>query len=310
MVRSRYKKNAFYMNLGSGSLASSTPKVPTGSRLSILLPAHNASRTISLSLASTLIFKPKGAAVLIFLDGNNTNSRFLNYAAKRPDVKVFSSDETLGISGALNFLLKKASSDLVARMDADDICLPGRFKKAMSLITADRSDFVFMNTILFGKTLAPLFFVPQLPIRLNPAQSEAMLLIANPFAHPTMVAKKEALLGLGGYRPSVAEDYDLWLRAQNSRFRLTRLRGYGLLYRRHPGQYTKQENFYEKEKADPLLQDSKRIMRTAYADRHGLNSSDHTIDSLVVEELSRTSFWLSFQLRTLPKILSLLRIKL
>jgi glycosyltransferase involved in cell wall biosynthesis len=310
MVMPHNQKSAFFLNLGSKSLASSTPKVPTGSRLSILLPAHNASRTISLSLASTLIFKPKGAEVLIFLDGNNTSSRYLEYAAKRSDVKVFSSDKTLGISGALNFLLKKASSGLVARMDADDICLPGRFKKAMSLITTDRSDFVFMNTILFGKSLAPLFFVPQPPIGLKPDQSEAMLLIANPFAHPTMVAKKQALLSLGGYRPSVAEDYDLWLRAQSSGLRLTRLKGYGLLYRRHPGQYTKQENFSEKENADLLLQESKRIMRIAYADNHGLKSSDHTIDSLVMEELSRTSFWLGIQLRALPKLLSFLRIKL
>lgn len=279
-------------------------------KLSILMPAYDSSSTISLALASTIMFKPKEAEVLVFLDGNNTSSKFLTYATKRHDVQVYNSTERIGISQGLNLLLGHASSDIVARMDADDICLPGRFKRAMLLIQRGKSDLVFMNTILFGKSLAPFFFVPQPPIGLNPQQSEAMLLLANPFSHPTMVANKSMILALGGYRASVAEDYDLWLRAQVSGHRITRLRSYGLLYRRHAGQYTKQENFAEKESSDQLLQESKKDLRLSYAARNALNPSDANLDSLVLEKIYRSSVLLRFQLHVLPRFLSLLNIKL
>jgi cellulose synthase/poly-beta-1,6-N-acetylglucosamine synthase-like glycosyltransferase len=279
-------------------------------KLSILLPAHKSSRTILLALASTLLFKPKNSEVLVFLDGNNTNSQFLERATKRKDVRVFKSEKVLGISGALNYLLDKSSSTIVARMDADDICLPGRFHKATKLISQGKSDFVFLNAILFGKDLAPFFFVPQPPIRLRPEQSEAMLVLANPFCHPTMVARKASIQGLGSYRSSVAEDYDLWLRAQAAGLRLTRLRAYGLLYRRHPDQHTKQAFFQEREKSDELLQNSKRDLRVIYASKNGISPQDETLDSIIVETLSKSSFFLGFQLRTLPKILALLKIRL
>ncbi len=277
--------------------------------ISILLPAHNASRTISLALASTMMFKPKNSEILIFLDGNNTNSKLLSYASARTDVHVFKSEEKIGISKALNFLLGQARAEIVARMDADDISLPGRFKKAIGRIKKNESDFVFLNTILFGWSSFPLLLLPQLPIKLEPKQSELMLILANPFSHPTMVARKSAIFALGGYRHSVAEDYDLWLRAQIAGYRLSRLRGYGLLYRRHPNQITQQPAFKEQEKIDPPLMESQNAWASKYFGESNIETLDPLRKAILIESLCRSSFWLRFQLTVLPGILSRLNIR-
>jgi len=228
--------------------------------LSILLPAHRASKTIGMAVLSTLAFMPKGSELLIFLDGANTDSKILSWAKKKPAVKIYSSETALGISGALNFLIEKSQGEIIARMDADDISLPGRFSKAAKLVSSGVEDIVFSNTILFGFAVKPIGILPHLPVGVNSEQSRWLLWLGNPFAHPTMVARREILVSLGGYRNSISEDYDLWLRAAAAGYRFRRLKRHGLLYRIHPGQYTKQKNFESMVASDTLLRGSREAL--------------------------------------------------
>jgi hypothetical protein len=68
-----------------------------------------------------------------------------------------------------------------------------------------------------------------------------------------MLAKREVVTALGGYNQAVAEDYELWIRAWNSGFKLGRTRGYGILYRIHPGQLSQQVDHSKKVASDPAL---------------------------------------------------------
>jgi hypothetical protein len=52
------------------------------------------------------------------------------------------------------------------------------------------------------------------------------------------VARKSAIIAVGGYRDCVAEDYDLWMRLATNGYKLVRTAGYGVLYRVHDGQAT------------------------------------------------------------------------
>lgn len=240
--------------------------------LSILLPAHQASKTIGLAVLSTLAFKPKSSELLIFLDGAGTKSKVLSWVSARQDVKVFSSEKKIGISGALNALILNSEGGVVARMDADDISLPGRFLKGMQLVNAGSEDFVFTNIILFGSRVKPFGFLPHLPIGVDNEQARWLLWLGNPFAHPTMIARKSAIESLGGYRNSISEDYDLWVRAAAAGFKLRRLRRHGLLYRIHPGQHTQQKNFGPLVKSDPLLREARRALELELND--GRSDSD------------------------------------
>jgi hypothetical protein len=58
-----------------------------------------------------------------------------------------------------------------------------------------------------------------------------------------MLARRSALESLSGYSELAAEDYDLWIRAWTSKFRFSRMAGYGVLYRVHPAQVTQHPQF-------------------------------------------------------------------
>ncbi len=55
-------------------------------------------------------------------------------ASKDKRIKVFKNRTKKYLSGSLNFALKKARGEYIARMDADDISLPWRFKKQIELL--------------------------------------------------------------------------------------------------------------------------------------------------------------------------------
>ena len=80
--------------------------------------------------------------------------------------------------------------------------------------------------------------VPRVPYEITPEDMGWHLLRTNPVCHPTMLATREVIDRVGGYRSVPAEDYDLWLRVAAAGGRIRRLAAWGLLYRIHPGQVT------------------------------------------------------------------------
>jgi glycosyltransferase involved in cell wall biosynthesis len=264
-------------------------------RLSILLPAHSASKTIGLAVLSTLAFMPRGSELLVFLDGSNTKSKVLSWASKNSKVRVFQSEEALGISGALNTLIEKSESELIARMDADDICLPWRFTGSIRRLSNNFDDFIFTNTILFGRTVRPFWLSPHLPVSIDDNQAKWLLWLGNPFAHPTMITKKSCLLALGGYRDSLSEDYDLWLRAAVAGFRLRRLRRHGLLYRIHAGQHTQQKNFEYLVGVDPLLGESRKAFNQWLTIEAG-DYGNKDLTQVSVNSLAKSKFGMRLQM--------------
>lgn len=67
------------------------------------------------------------------------------------------------------------------------------------------------------------------------AKIQMDLVDANPFWHPTMLIRRDALSVVGLYRSGIAEDYDLWLRIAE-RFQVANLEAVVLKYRVHPYQ--------------------------------------------------------------------------
>jgi hypothetical protein len=174
----------------------------------------------------------------------------MNVLEKRGAIKVFRSSTTSGVFFALNYLLERVRTKYVARMDADDILVPFYHRKALRLLATERADLVFANTLQFGARNFFPFLIPQLPYRISKENSPYFLSRSNPFVHPTMVARTKSLVEAGGYRPGLAEDYDLWLRCQLLGLRFMRLRRYGLLYRIHQGQVTSAPNYNERVETD------------------------------------------------------------
>lgn len=219
-------------------------------RISVLLPVFNGEMTISSAIRSTLRSLPDDSE-LIILDDCSTDTTLELLAAIHDDrIRISSSTVNLGVAATLNRGLQLARGSFVARMDADDISLPWRFRRQLSRLESTDSDFVFSTYIRFGGLGLPKASRFQ---TLTSSAAPILLCAENYLAHPTMLARREALDQLGPYQDSAAEDYVYWIRASLAGSRILRDGLPGILYRDHPDQVSKSARYFERLRDDPIL---------------------------------------------------------
>lgn len=248
----------------------------------MLLPSLGSPKTLRTAVLSTLLALGPRDELLVQVSGSNKSEELGRIQDSR--LRVFFSPTPLRVFDALNRLLAQSRGSIIGRMDADDICLPGRFRTQVKFLERNKLDFVFSNAILFGRSVKPLGFLPQPPVKLSHEESGLYLRLRNPFVHPTMLARRSALLELSGYSELVAEDYELWIRAWTSGFRFSRMGGYAILYRVHPDQVTNMPNFNEfalneANFQSTLLELEKRLVREKLI-QAGPSINDSVLESL------------------------------
>ena len=103
--------------------------------VSVVMPVYNAARHLREAVQSVLRQTFRDFELVAVDDGSTDESPAVlrEYAARDPRVRVVSRPNT-GIVGALNDGLDAARGPLVARMDADDVCLPRRFERQAAFL--------------------------------------------------------------------------------------------------------------------------------------------------------------------------------
>ncbi len=147
-----------------------------------------------------------------------------------------------GIAGSVNHGLRELDTDLIFRMDADDLARPRRFERQVARFEADP------GLAVLGTNM--IKFHPERPAervtRKVPARHEAIayrMFWSNAVNHPTVAYRRAAVLEMGGYDESLApaDDYDLWPR-MIVRYRFANLRGRLLDYRLHDDQLSERQS--------------------------------------------------------------------
>jgi len=221
------------------------------------MPAKNAERTIGLAVRSALFAMPANSEIIVLLDGCTDNTSRVLGRIKDKRVRVITSDIGLGIVLARNRLLSEAKSDIVAILDADDICLPWRFKYELKALSRG-FDFVASTALIFGASLKPLPLLPQIPLGLEGSYFDLMLSSRNPIVHSTVIYKRQTVLRIGGYPDLIpGEDYSLWLKMAASGAKMSRLAFPTILYRYHPKQISGNLSFLQLSSSDRVLSDLK-----------------------------------------------------
>lgn len=175
---------------------------------------------------------------------DGTASLLARHAAEDDRIRVFAATGA-GIVDALNQALAAARGDLLARMDADDIAEPGRFARQVAEMDA-RRDLVLLGTAateIDGRGSAVGTIRPET----DPARLLELLRELNPFLHPTVVMRRNAVEAAGGYRRSfaLAEDYDLWIRLAREGV-VANLPDALLRLRRHPNQLSRRHRLEQR----------------------------------------------------------------
>ncbi|WP_432542477.1 glycosyltransferase [Kineococcus sp. SYSU DK002] len=136
--------------------------------------------------------------------------RALDDLGARPGVRVLELPANVGLARALEEGLRRCRFDVVARMDADDVSLPGRFARQLPLIAAG-ADLVGSGLLEIGADEDDV-----VGRRVPPTGAAEIARYArfhDPFNHPTVVYRRSAVAAAGGYRDlDLMEDYWLFAR--------------------------------------------------------------------------------------------------
>jgi len=182
--------------------------------ISVVMPAYNAQKYINSAIESILNQTFKNFELIIVNDcsTDNTINIVNSFIRKDARVKIINNKKRLNIAASLNKGINKASSNIIARMDADDISLPNRLELQYKLINSSK------NISVVGANIIVMDIDEnEIAIRNYPDSSEklkACLFRYSPFAHPVACFRRDIFNSVGGYNPkySPTEDLDLWFR--------------------------------------------------------------------------------------------------
>ncbi len=183
--------------------------------LSVAMSVYNGASHLALAIESILTQTFIDFEFLILNDGSSDASAGIidSYAARDNRIRAIHR-ENRGLIASLNQLMQESKAPLIARMDADDICLPERFAKQMAFMAAN-PDYGVVGTWTsdideFG---AP-FAVSGAD---HPTDHDAFLASIGHISmlcHPSVMMRRDLVRAVGGYHNAFkhCEDYDLWLR--------------------------------------------------------------------------------------------------
>lgn len=182
--------------------------------LAVLMPVYNAEPYIAQAVES-IRAQSFGDFELIMLDDGSTDGSLaeLRRQAEQDDRLTLISRPNTGIVGALNEMIAHARSPLLARMDADDVAFPDRFKVQVEFLNNNPDVVCIGGGIELIDSRDRHLLTPP-PVRGdNQVQTEA-LCGRTPISHPAAMMRADAVNAVGGYLADSypAEDLDLFLR--------------------------------------------------------------------------------------------------
>lgn len=209
--------------------------------VSVLMPVYNAQRYVAEAVESILAQTFRDFEFLIVDDGSTDRSRaiLVRYAARDGRIRLISRPNT-GLVVALNEMIGLARGELLARMDADDVCLPERFALQVAYLR-ERPDVVCLGSQLALIDYANRFVGDCKTPRSDAEIQDLALRGHTPICHPSVMMRREAVVALGGYRQALwpAEDLDLYLRLGETG-KLANIEATLLRYRLHAASVSEQ----------------------------------------------------------------------
>ena len=192
--------------------------------VTVLMAAYNDGASVEAAVESVRAQTYPDWDLLIVDDGSTDRTPAILQRLAQQDerITVLRNPTNRGLAASLNIGWRRARGELIARMDADDLCLPERLQRQVQFMTAHPEVAVLGAGVEYmdqnGRTLGR---------GVRPQQHEELvqkILREAPFYHPSVMVRRAFYEALGGYdeRLRRGQDYDLWLRGRH-RFRFHNL---------------------------------------------------------------------------------------
>jgi glycosyltransferase involved in cell wall biosynthesis len=177
--------------------------------VSVVMPVYNALPFLQQSIESILNQTLRDFEFLVLDDASTDGSADVLREWERKDtrIRVYQSPHRLGLSESSNLVTSKAESELIARMDADDVSDPARLKRQFETMN-NNADIVLVGTLSDGIDETGR------EVRGRDRWRIVRRSIFPPFPHGSVMFRRDAFEAVGGYRAGTDgyEDRDLFLR--------------------------------------------------------------------------------------------------
>ncbi len=212
--------------------------------VSVVLPFRDVEASLAEALESVLAEHTVELELVAIDDGSHDGSSAIAAAAAARDrrVRVLPGPRR-GIAQALAVGLAAARAPFVARMDGDDVSLPGRLPAQLARMRAEPALAVLGTRVdpfpddAVGDGLRR--YVGWQNALVTPEDHAREVFVEAPLCHPSTMLRVEALRAIGGYRDGAfPEDYDLWLRLALAGHAMAKLERVGLRWRHRAGRLT------------------------------------------------------------------------
>lgn len=233
--------------------------------ISVILPARNAGGFVKRAVSSTLRALPRDAELVLVDDGSTDDTLDVAQQIQDARLRVVRHVSSVGLAASLNEAIELTDSEFVARMDADDVCLPWRFALQIKQLRDHSLDAAF-GAVLYMRSNG-LVTRPDAPGHLDGPAVGLSLVLGNSLVHPTLFVRRSTLVRVGQYRDVRAEDYELWMRMVNAGARIARSAVPMILYRKHSGQISSSPRWREalaNEAARGPIPDGHRLLFERY----------------------------------------------
>jgi GT2 family glycosyltransferase len=223
--------------------------------LTILIPVYNTKiEHLHTALISTFRQTYKKWEVLLLDDGSTNLDDFYSRNSF-PGVLLIRCGKNYKLPTTLNRGIKMARTELLARMDSDDIMMEARLEKQIQFMNKH------LNVAVNGCQLTTFYDVLDAarPVIMVPIVVQDMhwktprCLVA----HPTAVYRKSVLKDIGYYSENAAhyEDLELWSRLYKKGYKLTSIPDNLFLYRIHSESVSKKNNYRQKKETDKIFKE-------------------------------------------------------
>lgn len=221
--------------------------------ISVLLPCYNATDTLDECLTSLANQTLEDYEVVAVDDGSSDGTLEIlkSWQHRDPRLQVLSLPHQ-GIVAALNAGLSACRATYIARMDADDRCMPARLELQAQFLDS-HPDIVLVGCLVrsFPEEQVRQGFKIYIEWQNSLITDEDIrreIFVESPFAHPSVTFRKIWVEQLGGYQDyGWAEDYDLWLRLYLAEAHFGKVPEMLLEWRETPRRLTRTDSRYSLE---------------------------------------------------------------
>ena len=181
--------------------------------VTVLMSAYNTEEFVAEAVESVLQQSFREFELLIFDDKSTDSSLNILQSFKDPRIRLVKNDENLGLTRNLIQGMHMARGEFVARMDADDICLPHRLAVQVSYMKKHSDISVLGSAVTFFDESGWEFIAHQ------PTEHDDIkctLFFGFTMLHPSVMIRKSDFEKHGlNYDPAFrfSQDHDLWTRA-------------------------------------------------------------------------------------------------